>query len=274
MSGDDPFSLFGIAPDADAAAIRQAYERLSAEHSSDAAMAARLSRALAQLLERDPRGAPAPPSRTASSPPARTTFDDLFRRIYSDGAPAPAPPPAAPAPAPDGGTLDINLVVHCTLEELFGRSVKLLTFVRRREGGDCETRTARITLTDGTEDHTTIALPGQGHRAIARAPGSVLITILQRPHARLTRAGVDLLEPARLSLRDAISGRFELASSGIDGEPVAVRIAETVQNGQELRVPGRGMRRKDGTRGDHVFQIALAIPPLTAEQRARLAEIL
>jgi DnaJ-class molecular chaperone len=277
MTRDEPFSLFGIPRDADESTIRQAYARLSAEYSSDPLMTDRLSRAFAQLIDSEQRRHPNAPSRSVSNPPPRTTFDQLFNRIYSETAPPPPPrrpPPIPQPPQTDTSTLDIKLVVHCTLEEMFNQSVKLLTFVRRRESGECETRTVRITLTDGTEDHTTITLARQGHRDLGKTPGDVLITILQQPHERFARVGADLFEEARLSLRNVISGEFEISSNGVDGEVVTVKIEEIVQNGQELRVVGRGMKRKDGTRGDHVFQIVLSIPQLTAEQRSRLAEIL
>jgi DnaJ-class molecular chaperone len=79
---------------------------------------------------------------------------------------------------------------------MFSQSVKPLTFVRRCESGECETRTVRRTLTDGPE----------GQRGVGKAPGTVLMTVLQRPHARFRRAGANLFGPARLSLRNATSG--------------------------------------------------------------------
>jgi len=77
-----------------------------------------------------------------------------------------------------------------------------------------------------------------------------------------------------LSLRDAISGKFAIESTGIDGEPIVYPITRIVQPGEELRVSGRGMNQKDRARGDHVFVVKVLIPNLTLEQRRKLMEVL
>jgi hypothetical protein len=97
MSGDDPLSLFGIAPDAGAATTRQAHDRLSAEYSSDATMTARLCAADRTGAAR-PLGASVPLQLEPPSPDyLRSAFQShLFRRRAH--ASAPASRAAAPDP--------------------------------------------------------------------------------------------------------------------------------------------------------------------------------
>jgi DnaJ-class molecular chaperone len=258
----NPFAVLGVAPGASAESIRAAFTRLSTDYASDPAMAARLSQAYSILTN-------------PNSSPEHATFDQLFDRFYSG---SPQPPSAdfsrAPTRSTDSSSLDIHVVVNCTLEEMYNQAVKLLTFVRRRESGACETKTIKITLTDGTEDHTTISLPKQGHRDLGKPPGNLMITILQQPHLRFSRVGADLFEPVVVSLRDAISRNCELRSIGVDGEEVVLVVGGVVQSGEEVRAVNRGMKRKDGTRGDHVFQVKVTIPPLTPMQRSLLVGIL
>jgi DnaJ-class molecular chaperone len=164
--------------------------------------------------------------------------------------------------------------VECTLKEMYNCAVKILTIRRRWEDGDLETKTIKIMLTPGTEDHTAITLKGQGNRALGDGRGDLIILVHQAPHGRLTRSGDDLIEPVVLTLRNAISGEFEIESIAIDGEAVVFPVKQIAQTGDELRVAGRGMKRKDGERGDHVFKVTIAIPVLSDEQRRQLMDIL
>jgi hypothetical protein len=153
-------------------------------------------------------------------------------------------------------SFDVQVTVHYTLEEMNDSAVKLLTIRRRKESGAHETRTKtrtiRITLTLGREDNATISLQGQGDKAAGIAPGDLAITIIQLPHQSFQRVGDDLIESVTLYLRAAIIGNFEIRSDRIDSEIISYLLTQIVQPGQEVKVAGRGTKRKDETRGTGV----------------------
>jgi DnaJ-class molecular chaperone len=310
MQKESPFAILGISRDADAATIRKAYHDLAMKWHPDKnpspksqEMFTRINQAYSVLSDPDKRRQLMNSCATASRVQSGGTkcpseFDHLYNYFYGpkptrvaptndpDGQPRPhmrhqsaTPDPryrAAAPPADDrpSGALDVRVSVECTLDEMYSCAVKILTVRRRRQDGDLETKTIKITLTPGTEDHTAITLSGQGNRAPGAERGDLIITIRQAPHARLTRAGADLVEQVVLTLRNAISGDFEMESIAIDGDPVVFPVRHIAQPGDELRVAGRGMKRKDGGRGDHVFKVSVAIPMLSDEQRRQLMDVL
>jgi DnaJ-class molecular chaperone len=304
MNGDNPFAILGVSPEADNGTIRKAYHALAMQWHPDKnaspkaqEMFARIGQAYSILTDPEKRrqflnSSNATRSHSANANRTRnsTEFDCLYNRFYGPKAAhhgrtdeaerlfcaAPQSPSGSgndEGDAPDG-SLDIHVSVHCSLEEMYNAAVKLLTIRRRKENGEFETKTIKITLVPGTEDHKTIRLPGQADRFVGNHRGDLIITIMQIPHARFARVGGDIFESVKLSLRDAISPGFMIESTGIDGEPIIYSIRRAVQPGEEIRVPRRGMRLEDGTRGDHVFQVSVAIPVLSEDQRRRLLEIL
>jgi molecular chaperone DnaJ len=46
----------------------------------------------------------------------------------------------------------------------------------------------------------------------------------------------------------------------LNGAPVTVRIPPGTANGRTLRVKGRGVRRRDGTNGDLLVTVEVAVP--------------
>jgi hypothetical protein len=103
-----------------------------------------------------------------------SVFDHLYNSFY---VPRRNVRPQSAMPPPDDRPIG-------ALEEIDNCAVKILTIRRRRENGDVETKTLKITLTLETEDHTVITLNRQGNRAIAEERGDLIITIRQAPHAR------------------------------------------------------------------------------------------
>jgi DnaJ-class molecular chaperone len=170
--------------------------------------------------------------------------------------------------------LDVKVIVTCTLEEMYNCASKVMAVSRRRENGQYETKSVKITLTLGLEDHTTIVLAKQGHKEAGKMPGDLIFLISQVAHERFVRVGDDVVENVEVSLRDAISGEYEMRRKCVDGEDVSVLLENVVQPGQEVRVAGRGMRRRDGSRGDHIVKIGVRMPVLSQEEIARVLEVI
>jgi molecular chaperone DnaJ len=90
------------------------------------------------------------------------------------------------------------------------------------------------------------------------------------PHPVFGRDGDNLTVTVPVTFTEAVlGGDIDVPTPG--GGTVKVRIPEGTQSGRMLRVRGRGVRRKDGTKGDLVVTIDVAVPArLSAEAREAL----
>jgi DnaJ-class molecular chaperone len=285
----NPFDVLGVSVDADDDTIRRAYHNLAVQWHPDkyhsnpteaAAMFLRINEAYSALC--DSGGRPSflrnLPLRPGSlpNPPRKTAFDRLYDSVYGRpmGDETPNPMPHSTGAVEPSAPSDVRVIVTCTLEEVFECAVKMMSVTRRRESGQYEKKTVKVTLTHGVEDGKAICIPGQGHREAGQAPGDLYFVIAQLPHDRFVRVGPDIVEKVTVTLRDVISGEFEIISVAIDGAPIRAKLGNNVQHGHEIRIPARGLHREDGTRGDHVFKVNVVIPNLTPEQLERVLTII
>lgn len=171
-------------------------------------------------------------------------------------------------------SLDVRVIVNCTLEEMFNCESKMIKIERKRETGQVEVKSLKLTLTQGIPNKHVITVPKQGHRESGKIPGDLIFTIIQTPHDRFTRVGDDIIERITITLKDAISCDFEIRCTGIDNEVIEHKCSEIIQPETEIRIKGRGMKREDGTRGDHIFKIGVLIPIFTDEQRAKILQVM
>ena len=133
---------------------------------------------------------------------------------------------------------------------------------------DAATRaTQRITLADGktidlklpagAEDGTQMRLAGKGEAGPGGAGDAIVIITIQ-PHAWFRRDGDNLRLDLPISLDEAVKGA-KLRVPTADGA-VMLTLAAGTSSGKTLRIPGKGMSRKDGTRGDQLVTIEVQLP--------------
>lgn len=170
---------------------------------------------------------------------------------------------------------DINISVEYTLEEIYNLVPKKYS-VTRSVDGKIEKKTISFTPTPGISDGTIIKLQGKGNRECPSDPHDMIFTFKELKHNRFVRQGDDIIENLTITLRDAICEDYEVNSIAIDGEPVSLKIANTIQPEDTFRVTGRGIQRPNSKeeRGDHIFKFHVNIPLLTDEQRSKILEIL
>jgi DnaJ-class molecular chaperone len=314
MQDENPFTLLGLTIDADDTAIRKSYHSLAMQWHPDKnpdrraeaeEMFRRINEAYNILTDPDKKRRAVMASlsrrRVNSGPQSlprngrarANSFDQLFEETYgSDGDPPDSPLKRAPSSLPrtasgpvrdpspffdngfGGESLDIRIEVLCTLEEMYQCVVKMVPLTRRKEDGTCETKNIRVTLKPGLENLAEIKLPRQGNQEWGRIPGDVVLVITEEPHERFTRSGDDIHQRIVVSLRDALQGKVEVESIGVDGELICAAVDEVIQPGDQLRVAEKGLNRPDGTRGDHVFDLTVMVPTLTPEQLGKVLEIL
>ena len=133
---------------------------------------------------------------------------------------------------------------------------------------DAATRaTQRITLADGktidlklpagVEDGTQMRLAGKGEPGLGGA-GDAIVTIQIQPHGWLRRDGDNVRLDLPVSLDEAVYGA-KLRVPTADGA-VMLTLGPGTSSGKTLRLTGKGMLRKDGSRGDQLVTIEVQLP--------------
>ena len=132
--------------------------------------------------------------------------------------------------------------------------------------------TISVKVPAGIEDGKTVAARGKGQPGPNGQRGDLLITVRVEPHAYFRREGDDIALDLPVSLAEAARGAT-IAVPTVDG-PVDLRIPAGVGSGKRLRIRDRGVKRKDGSRGDQYCRLLIQLPPgLTDEDKAKLAAL-
>ncbi len=122
------------------------------------------------------------------------------------------------------------------------------------------TRTMNVRIPAGVQDGQRIRLKGKGAPGERGGPsGDLYVTVHVRPHPVFGRRGEHLTITVPVTFPEATLGA-EVKVPTLGGGPVTVKLPPGTANGRTLRVRGRGAVRKDGTRGDLLVTVAVAVP--------------
>jgi DnaJ-class molecular chaperone len=140
-----------------------------------------------------------------------------------------------------------------------------------------ELKPQRITLSDGktidlklpagVEDGTQMRLAGKGEPGPG-GPGDATVTIQIQPHAFFKQDGDDLRIDLPITLDEALAGAKVKAPTPAGAVMLSVPAGSS--SGKALRLKGRGMTRKDGTRGDQLISLQIVLPDSDGEAHAEL----
>lgn len=128
-------------------------------------------------------------------------------------------------------------------------------------------KTIDLKLPAGVEDGTQMRLAGKGEPGPGGA-GDALVTISVQPHAFFRRDGDNLRLDLPISLDEAVNGA-KVKVPTVEGA-VMLNLAPGSSSGKTLRLKGKGMSRKDGTRGDQLVTLEVQLPENTADLARRL----
>ncbi|HUR73662.1 MAG TPA: molecular chaperone DnaJ [Sporichthya sp.] len=121
-------------------------------------------------------------------------------------------------------------------------------------------RTVNTRIPAGVNDGQRIKLKGKGAPGERGGPaGDLFITVHVRAHPVFGRKGDNLTLTLPVTFPEAVLGA-EVKVPNLSGAPVTLRIAPGTANGRTMRVRGRGVPRKDGTRGDLLVTVSVAVP--------------
>ncbi len=143
---------------------------------------------------------------------------------------------------------------------------------------DAATRASqRITLSDGktidlklpagVEDGTQMRLAGKGEPGPGGA-GDALVIIQIQPHPYFRQDGENIRLDLPISLDEAVHGG-KVKVPTVEGA-VMLTVAPGTSSGKTLRLKGKGMSRKDGSRGDQLVTLEIALPEGDTDLARRL----
>jgi molecular chaperone DnaJ len=137
------------------------------------------------------------------------------------------------------------------------------------QGRTVRSETVNVRVPAGVPDGTQLRVAERGHAGTLGArSGDLYIHVKVEPHPVLRREGDDLHMVVPVAVHEAALGaRIEVPS--FDG-PVRLRIPPGTQAGQRLRVSGRGVPLRDGSRGDLWIEVRLTLPPILDERSKEL----
>ena len=136
-------------------------------------------------------------------------------------------------------------------------------------GSEMRPRQVKVRIPPGVANDQRIRLKGKGGPGInGGPPGDLYVVVKVAPHPVFGRKGRDLTVTVPITFAEAALGA-EIKVPTLGGAPVTVRIPPGTPSGRTLRVRGRGVTRKDGTKGDLLVTVEVQVPAaLDAEARA------
>ncbi len=223
--------------------------------------------------------------RTTGSAEDLSGFSDFFRQFFGGGGGFGGARAGGGSPFGSGGGFE-----YVDLSDLGGRGA---TTTRARTAAPAAApvaqATAEVTLAEvakGTERVVNV----NGKRLNVKIPagvsdgsrvklsgvvdgGDLVINVRVQPDPRFERQGTDLRTELPLTLAEAMLGA-EVPVPTPTGN-VKLRVRPNTQNGQEIRLKGRGLpRRGSSEKGDLVVTTRVVLPTLDDRARAELARLL
>ncbi|MEY9870967.1 molecular chaperone DnaJ [Streptacidiphilus sp. MAP12-33] len=131
-------------------------------------------------------------------------------------------------------------------------------------------RTMQVRIPAGVGEDQRIRLKGKGASGERGGPaGDLYVTVHVTPHPVFGRRGDNLTVTVPVSFPEAaLGGTIKVPTLG--GPAVSMKLPAGTANGLTMRARGKGAVRKDGTRGDLLVTVEVAVPPKT-EGEAREA---
>ena len=122
-------------------------------------------------------------------------------------------------------------------------------------------RTLSVNIPKGITEGTELTLRGK-----SEGGGDLHLTIHISPDSVYELNGYDLTREVKVPVYDAVLGK-DLTVETLAGE-VSVKMPPGIQDGQKLRLRGKGMPKRDGTNGDFFVRVRIEIPRhLNAKQK-------
>lgn len=133
-----------------------------------------------------------------------------------------------------------------------------------------------VKIPAGIEDAKRIRLRGQGATAAPGGPpGDLFLTVHVIPHPLFERKGKDLYVKLPVTIPEAVLGtKVDVPTPR---GTLSIKVPPGTSSGKRLRVPGHGIRTKDGESGDLYAEIQIVAPDrvdaLGSSERQAIADL-
>ncbi len=170
--------------------------------------------------------------------------------------------------------VDLEAELELSLEDITRGGTRRVTLVAHDSAGHARPKELDVTLPRGLRGGDRIRLKGQGaSRGRSSQAGDLFLKIRIRPHpvfALIEGSPDDLQIDLPVLPWEAILGA-EVSVPTLDA-PVSMRIPVGSQTGQRLRLRGKGLIRRDNTRGDQYVRLAVVTPRSVGRRERELYE--
>ena len=209
-----------------------------------------------------------------------TGFSDFFEQYFSGGSRYGFPQgfeEEMPSGAPKKGRArrghDIEGDILVTLEEAMHgtqRPISLQTV--NRQTGAVQTHSFEVRIPPGATDGRRIRVPGQGEPGHnGGQAGDLYLRVRHAAHPEFTTEEADVHHDLDLAPWEAVLGA-EVIVPTLDGS-IKLRIPAGSENGQSLRVRGRGLPKgKSAERGDFFVKLQIVLPNKLSDAERTLWE--
>jgi molecular chaperone DnaJ len=127
-----------------------------------------------------------------------------------------------------------------------------------------------VRIPPGVTDNQRIRLKGKGGAGEnGGASGDLYVVVHVRPHPVFGRKGDNLTLAVPVTFTEAALGA-EIEVPTLGGPPVKLRIPAGTPNGRTFRIRGKGVTKRDGSKGDLLVTVEVQVPSALNE-RARQA---
>jgi molecular chaperone DnaJ len=139
-------------------------------------------------------------------------------------------------------------------------------------GRGLSNRTISARIPAGVRDGQRIRLRGKGAKGERGGPpGDLYVTVNVSQHHLFGRKGDSLTLTVPISFDEAALGA-EVKVPTLGGPPVTVKVPPGTPNGRTFRVRGKGVQRKDGSRGDLLVTVDVQVPAVLDEKQRAAVE--
>ncbi len=123
----------------------------------------------------------------------------------------------------------------------------------------------------GIMDGESLRVSGKGNSVRNGIDGDLFINIIEKPHDKFVRKGLDIHQRVSLPYKDLVLGS-PIEVDTIDGK-IRMNVKEGTQVGTMLRVPQKGFIR-DNQKGDMIVEVWLDIPKKVTEEEKNIINTL